>query len=143
MTNHYPLIGAHVSAAGGAWKAFENAEKIGAETIQIFGASPQSWAFKIPDKETILKFKDVWEKSNVKSVYLHGAYLVNLASPDAAAREKSVNNLSGHLAIAHALGTNGLIFHVGSGKNGMSKEEALQVAAKEIKEVLTAVPGET
>lgn len=120
---------------------FENAKKIGAETIQIFGASPQSWAFKIPDKETVEKFKITWGKSSVKSIYLHGAYLVNLASPDATAREKSVINLSGHLAIAHALGVNGLIFHVGSGKNGMPKDEALNLAAKEMKTVLKNVPG--
>lgn len=140
---NYPLIGAHVSVAGGVWKAFANAEAIGAEAIQIFGASPQSWAFKLPDKETVIKFKTAWEKSKVKSVFLHAAYLVNLASPDASARKKSVINLSGHLAIAQALGANGLIFHVGSGKGDMSKEEALKLAAKEMKEVLKNVPGAT
>jgi apurinic endonuclease APN1 len=140
MTNNYPNIGGHVSAAGGLWHAFENAETIGATAIQIFGASPQSYAFKLPDKETVTKFKTAWEKSGVKSVFLHGAYLVNLASPEPMARKRSVANLTGHLAIAHALGANGVIFHVGSGKDVMSKEEALKLAAKEMKEVLKNVP---
>lgn len=143
MANHYPNIGGHVSAAGGLWKAFENADTIGAETIQIFGASPQSYAFKLPDKETVTKFKTAWEKSMVKSVFLHGTYLVNLASPDPLARKRSAANLKGHLIIARALKANGLIFHVGSGKNSMSKEEALKLAAHEMKEVLKAVPGDT
>lgn len=143
MTNNYPHIGGHVSASGGLWKAFENAKAIGATAIQIFGASPQSYAFKLPDKETVTKFKTAWEKSDVKSVFLHGAYLVNLASPDPMARKKSAANLKGHLMIARALQANGLIFHVGSGKGSMSKEEALKLAATEMKEVLRAVTGDT
>ena len=141
--NMRPLIGGHVSASGGAWKAFENAERIDAEAIQMFGASPQSWSFVMPSAETIQKFRDAWQKSRVKQVYLHAAYLVNLASPDAEMRKKSIVNLAGHLAIASALRTDGLIFHVGSGKNSITKEEALNAAATGISEVLNNVPGET
>ena len=36
-------IGAHVSSSGGLTNAFERAQAIGAETIQIFGAPPQMW----------------------------------------------------------------------------------------------------
>ena len=51
-----PKIGAHVSAAGGLNLAVENAKKIGAETIQIFGSSPRQWSVKLPDKKTVELF---------------------------------------------------------------------------------------
>ncbi len=45
-------IGAHVSSAGGISKALDRGAEIGCETIQIFGSSPQSWAFKpVPEGE--------------------------------------------------------------------------------------------
>ncbi len=40
-------IGAHVGASGGLTTAFERAQAIGAETIQIFGAPPQTWRRRI------------------------------------------------------------------------------------------------
>ena len=39
-------IGAHVSTAGGLSKAVGRGLEIGCEAIQIFGSSPQGWAFK-------------------------------------------------------------------------------------------------
>ena len=48
-----PSIGAHVSSSGGVFNAIVNGERIGAETIQIFGASPYTWAARktIPSDE--------------------------------------------------------------------------------------------
>lgn len=135
-----PLIGGHVSAAGGVWKAIENAEAIGAECIQIFGASPRGWAARVPKKEDVAKYRAALEASGVKAVYLHAAYLVNLASPSVDLRKKSVQSLSDHLAIAEAIGANGLIFHIGSGKE-LPKEDAFKKAVEGMKAVLKAVPG--
>ena len=46
------LIGAHVSAAGGANKAIARAEEIGAECFQIFASSPRMWLSK-PIEDTV------------------------------------------------------------------------------------------
>src|SRR3989338_1837947 len=46
-SNYMLKIGGHVSTAGGLYKAIENAERIGANAIQIFGASPQQWYVKM------------------------------------------------------------------------------------------------
>ena len=37
------LIGAHVSPAGGLYKAVERGVELGAESIQIFNQSPRMW----------------------------------------------------------------------------------------------------
>lgn len=142
MKSQLPKLGGHVSVAGGLYRAIENAETIGAECIQIFGATPRGWNAKIPSNGDIKKFKKYREKSNVSAVYLHSAYLANISSPDEMIRFKSIKNLSDHLKIAEVIGANGLIFHLGSGKE-LSKDEANQKAVEGMKEILKNVPGTT
>jgi len=137
-----PKIGAHVSTAGGLWKAFANAEAIGAETIQIFGSSPQTWAVRMPDKETTRKFREEQERTGVGPVFLHAAYLVNIASPNPVVFENSKRSLIGHLRIADMIGAQGLIFHPGSTK-GESKDEALEREVSAMRAILKEVPGKT
>ena len=138
--NNRPRIGGHVSTAGGLFNAFPNADNIGAETIQIFGASPRQWLVgSLPD-QAVEKFNQFRKESKVKSVYLHGAYLPNLASLDESIFAKSVENLRVHFAIANRLEAQGLIFHVGSGKE-RSKEEAMNQAIEAMKEILKDASG--
>ena len=135
-----PHIGGHVSAAGGLSLAIDRAEAIGAETIQIFGATPRGWSAPLPTADKVREFQERIAKSSVKSVYLHAAYLPNLASPDPITRVKSVANLAAHLKIAETIGAVGLIFHLGSGKEA-PKAEALEESIAGMKEVLAKVPG--
>lgn len=139
---HHPFLGGHVSAAGGLAMAIDRAEEIGADAIQIFGASPRQWRARMPTEGEIAAYRARLEKSRVKKVFLHAAYLVNLASPDVQTRKKSIKNLAMHLKIADLIGANGLIFHVGSGKE-LPKMEAFGHVAAAMLEVLAAVPGHT
>lgn len=135
-----PLIGAHVSAEGGLVNAFDRAETIGATVMQIFGASPRMYRANPVKDEAVTAFQDRWQKSSVEAVYLHAAYVVNLATPEPESLEKSVKNLAAHLSIADQIGASGLIFHVGSGKE-MPKAEALAQAIAAMKEVLRRSSG--
>lgn len=137
----HPNIGAHVGAAGGLWNAVENARAIGATCFQIFGASPRQWRASMPRDAEIKKFKDALKKSGLGPVYLHAAYLINLASGDKELLKKSVENLTAHLKIAEALGAAGLIFHPGSWKGMKSKEEGLTQEKEAIRAILKSVPG--
>jgi deoxyribonuclease-4 len=137
-----PSIGAHVSVAGGLYNAFINAEKIGAECVQIFGASPKMWRAKQPDEAALKKYFEAQRLSRVGNVYLHASYLVNLGSDKDLNRENSVMSLIDHLAIADKLKARGLIFHLGSSMSG-TKEEALRFTVAGMKSVLEAVPGES
>lgn len=135
-----PLLGAHVSAAGGLWNAIENGERIGAECVQIFGASPRSYAASLPGPEAVEQFKSRLKSSSITSVFQHGAYLPNLGTADVMAMRKSVANLFAHLRIANLIGSGGVIFHVGS-PNGGDRKEALERAAAAMKEILKNVTG--
>ncbi len=135
-----PLIGAHVSAAGGLYHAIANGDVLGVEAIQIFGSSPQQWYTKMPSPQDAEDFKAHRKKSGVKAVYLHASYLVNLATPTALNWDKSVKSLTEHLKITEMIGADGLIFHTGS-KGDSDHSEALARVAKGMKQVLKAVPG--
>ena len=146
-----PKIGAHVSIAGGLFNCVENAKVIGAEIVQIFGSSPRQWHTRFPSKEEISEYQDKLKGSDLRGVYLHGAYLVNLASPDSTTLAKSIKNLSEHLQIAEMINAEGLIFHVGSGRPGAGivpafgdlsqKSEGLKQAIKAMKKVIQLIPG--
>lgn len=137
-----PLLGAHVSTLGGYINGIIKGEQIGAECIQIFGASPRSYGAPLPSEENVADFKRLFALSSLRALFLHGAYLVNLGSADTAILNRSVGNLTAHYKIANMLGAGGLIFHVGS-SNGGNREESLARAAKGITEVLKNVKGES
>ena len=142
MTSKSPIIGGHVSTAGGVWNAVANAKRIGADAIQFFGASPQMWVARGPKEEEAKRFREAYRASGINAAYLHAAYLVNLASSNDIFYLKSVKSLVDHMHIAEALGINGLIFHVGSSK-GMSRAAALAQEIEGMKRVLDEVPGTT
>lgn len=76
------LIGAHTSAAGGAFNALLEGSKIGATTIQLFTANQRRWDSKAIDQENV----DLWHKTlsetGIKDVMSHDSYLINLGAPD-------------------------------------------------------------
>lgn len=133
-----PILGAHVSVAGGLQNAFANAEKIGAKALQIFGASPRQWNAKLTDPEILKKYNEA--KIKDWPVFLHASYLPNLATPDEELYKKSIKNLSIHLQIADNLGAEGLIYHIGSHKNS-DPETAAKRISDGMHQVLKNVPG--
>lgn len=134
-------IGAHVSAAGGAWNAFERAEAIGANAFQIFGASPRAWKVKMPSEEEYQTFKDTRAASSIDGpVFLHASYLVNLGSPSSNIFHGGVSNLTKHYEICNGLGADGIMFHIGSWKD-TTREEGIANVVRGVKKVLEAVDG--
>ncbi len=137
-----PKIGAHVSTAGGLWTAFERAKEIGADCIQIFGASPRMWYAKLPSAEDIKKFKEEEKRTGIGLTYLHAPYLINLGTPNKDLLSKSVKNLSDHFKIAELIGAAGVIFHIGS-STGTDKDRSIEQVISAIKKILEDVPGKS
>lgn len=133
-------IGAHVSTVGGLYTAIERGEKLRAQSIQIFGASPRSWRAKVPTQSDVDLFKKTKKESGIQSVFLHAAYLVNIASASDDIYMFSKQSLIDHLSIAELIGAEGIIFHSGSSK-GISREEAIQKEVAAIKEILKTSKG--
>ncbi len=135
-------IGAHVSTEGGLVNAIERAQAIGAETIQIFGAAPQSWRKKEYSAEEADAFKAKAAEADVQPVFLHGAYLINLATSDPVGLERSVDSLIWSLDVCCKIGAQGTIFHLGSHR-GSGFEAVLPQVVSAVQRILEGSPGDT
>ena len=134
-------IGAHVSTSGGISKAVVRGQGIGCEAIQIFGSSPQTWAFKPVPGEQIELFKQGLADAGIGPVFLHAIYLINLGTPDKEKLKKGIDSLANYMKLAADLGATGVIFHPGS-HGGRGYEAILPQTVEAIKIVLdTASEG--
>jgi deoxyribonuclease-4 len=134
-----PLIGAHTN--GGITGAVKTALEIGAQSMQIFIGSPQTWKPPQPAGADIGQFKSDIKKYGLGPVFVHGNYLVNLASASRENLEKSVLNLYTALRLADQVGANGLVFHPGSAGSATRSEAIIRVLAA-LKVVLDGYSGQ-
>ena len=129
------LIGAHVSPAGGLWRAVRRGCELGAQAIQIFNQSPRMWrptAYSADDYE---RFRETMAASEIGAVMIHAVYLVNCASDDPAIREKSLASLTHSLRVGDAIGALCVVVHPGSAKTG-PVDEAIARAGELFKAAL-------
>ncbi len=112
------LIGAHVSPAGGLYKAVERGLELDAEAIQIFNQSPRMWRPTNYGEEDFARFRETREQSGIGGVLIHAVYLVNCASEDPDIRAKSLASLTHSLRVGDAIGADGVVLHPGSAKTG-------------------------
>ncbi len=134
-------IGAHVGASGGLITAFERAHDIGAEAIQIFGAPPQMWRRRKIREEECEAFRAGMEETGIEPVFLHGPYLINLATDKPEQLVKSKDALTADVQLASGIGASGVIFHVGSHK-GAGFEKVLPQMVAALQEVLDGTPDD-
>ena len=135
-------IGAHVSTAGGLATAFDRAEAIGAECIQIFESAPQQWGTAKLTDEQVAAFRARMAESGIAPVFIHGKYLMNLASADDKIFRTSVSTLRSSLNIAGRIGARGVIFHTGSHK-GLGLDAVFEQICDACVRVLAETPQET
>ncbi len=132
-------IGAHVSSAGGISKSVARAAGIGCETLQIFGSSPQGWAFKpVPEKE-VEAFRTASAEAGIGPAFLHAIYLINLGTSNPANLEKGVQSLINYMNLAADIEANAVIFHPGSHK-GAGYDAIFDQVVDSLKRVLDNSP---
>ena len=98
-----PLLGAHMSVAGGVSKALERGKSIGCDTIQIFTRNNNRWVSKPIPPEEIERFHEQVKATGIWPVFSHAAYLINLASPKDDLWEKSMEAFIDELVRAEKL----------------------------------------
>ncbi len=129
------LLGAHVSVAGGLYKAFSWIDKYHCECFQIFTKSQLRWTSPPLKKEDVGLWTEAWLASGKLPCVIHDSYLINLSSPEEELRQRSVNALVDELERAHALGIAYVNTHPGSHK-GAGAERGLKACARSLSEVL-------
>lgn len=103
-----------MSIEGGVFNAPLRGKEVGCDVIQIFTKNNNQWkSKKITDKE-ITAFKNNLNKTGIKAVASHDAYLINLASPNKDVYKKSLIAFYDEMQRAEALGLLYLVFHPGA-----------------------------
>jgi deoxyribonuclease-4 len=131
-------IGVHVGTAGGCWTAVERAVAAGANTFQMFSASPRMWKASPVKPEDAAKMQALRAKHDVGPVAIHASYLINLCSQTESVRENSTAAFRGEVERALALGAEYLVLHPGSWK-GLTREEGLRLAAQSIERAIDGI----
>lgn len=108
------LIGAHTSAAGGAYNALLEGKQIGATTIQLFTANQKRWQSKALDSEAIRKWKESLKETGIQQVMSHDSYLINLGAPNPENLQKSLTAFREEIQRCKQLGLAFLNFHPGA-----------------------------
>lgn len=134
-------IGAHVSTAGGPVTCFDRAEAIGAEAAQIFLTPPQQWRSSKVEPEAAEAFRERAKASSCGPVFVHGVYLINLATADETMLTRSTSSLKSALNSCSQLGIQGVIFHLGSHK-GQGLDAVFAQICKACGDVLEATPDD-
>ena len=106
-------LGAHVSAAGGVWRAFERAREIGCDAMQVFVKNANRWSAKPFADADVERFHQE-RAAQPMPVLAHASYLINLCSTDDATCRNSLEALADELQRCTALGVDGLVLHPGA-----------------------------
>lgn len=125
-------IGAHISAAGGLFHAFENTRRINGAAMALFLKSQRQWEAKPLDPEVVRKFKETAKAHNfdMSKVLPHGSYLVNMGNPDPEKREKSYAAFLDELKRCEELGIQLYNFHPGSTVGECTEKESIKHIAE-------------
>ncbi|MGQ9560507.1 MAG: deoxyribonuclease IV [Candidatus Oleimicrobiaceae bacterium] len=130
-----PILGAHVSIAGGLHKAPARGLAIGCDAIQIFSKNQVQWEAPPLTEEEVAAFKREFLQSGLACVVVHDSYLINLASPEQKVRTRSLEGLVCELVRAEQIGAPYLVMHPGA-HMGEGEEEGLRRIAEGVTQAL-------
>lgn len=135
-----PLLGAHMSIAGGYYKAVDAAGSFGMEVVQIFSKNNNQWAGKPIVDEDVKQFQGALARHNVGHPISHASYLINLAAPSDELWEKSIEGMIVELQRAELLGVKYVVVHPGAFTTTCEEEgiERVAVAVNRIHEQVHA-----
>ncbi|MFB6102116.1 MAG: deoxyribonuclease IV [Haloplanus sp.] len=127
-------IGAHVSVAGGVDNAVDNQRDVGGNCGQIFTHSPQVWQHpNVGDDEAAAFRADTADHLDGPWV-IHSSYLVNLCTPKADLREKSIHSMQREVDAAATLDIPYVNVHLGA-HTGAGVEQGLANAVSALDEL--------
>ena len=133
-----PLLGAHMSTAGGVGKAIERALSIGATAAQIFVKNNMQWFAPGPlAGHESDAFRDA--AAQLGAVFGHSGYMINLSATNPEFLEKSRRALGEELLRADQLGLPFLVLHPGA-HLGAGTEPGLAKVVESLDAVFAALP---
>lgn len=109
-----PILGAHMSIAGGYYKAVEIAQRCGCDCVQLFTKNNNQWRGKALVDDDCQRFQTALRELKISHPIAHDSYLINLAAPDDVLWNKSIDAFVDELERAERLGIPYVVTHPGS-----------------------------
>jgi deoxyribonuclease IV len=134
-----PLLGAHMSVAGGLPRAVERAIVHRCEAFQIFSKNANQWRGRVVPPEEVREFRDKVAAAGFTIVVSHASYLINLAAPNGLLRQRSMAAMGDEIDRAEALGLLGVVLHPGCYTQG-SEQAGLDLIAAALLDLFAARP---
>jgi deoxyribonuclease-4 len=132
-------LGAHMSIAGGYYKAVEAAGRCGMEVVQLFTKNNNQWRAKEIAADEVARFQATLRECKVEQPLSHASYLINLASGNAELWDKSVAGLIVELQRAEQLGIAYVVVHPGA-HPGIEEEAGLANVVRALDAIHTQLP---
>jgi deoxyribonuclease IV len=137
------LLGAHTIDVGGIHMAVRRAANAGMTALQVFTAKPMFYNDRISVRpERVERFRAALAATAIRPehVVAHGAYVLNVATPDEGKWARARDGLAKELERSTALGIGIVCFHPGAATDGDRTGAAKRIAAA-IVHALESVPG--
>lgn len=109
--------------------------------MQLFTKQANRWAERGCADDECRSFRDALAGTRVRATIAHDSYLINLASPDAVLRRRSIESFVAELERCEALGLTYVVSHPGNYID--DKASGVRRNADAISEALSRVPGKT
>jgi deoxyribonuclease-4 len=126
-------LGLHTSIAKSLENAALKAAEVGANTFQIFSASPRMWRASPPAPRAVKLLERARERYDLEPLVIHDNYLINLASCTETLRMRSIAAFRGEVERAIAIGAEYLVAHPGNCK-GHSVEQGIYAVIRSLAE---------
>lgn len=130
-------FGAHMSTAGGVWKALGRAKAIQCEVCQIFVKNNMQWFGKPYAEQDIRRFVAERADGRLVCVFGHAGYLINLAAPPSRNRDNSLKSLIQEIELATSIALPFLVLHPGA-HLGKGEREGIRQTVSGLNEVFRA-----
>lgn len=130
----FPILGAHMSMAGGFYRAIERGHDVGCRCIQIFVANNTRWRTRQITDQDVERLCAAVAQYDIKHLIGHSSYLINLATPDKVLWKKSLDAFVVELHRAERLGIKYLVLHPGA-YTSSSEESGLRQVIRALDEV--------
>lgn len=139
MTKNSPLIGAHVSIAGGFALAFERAYELGGTALQFFAKSPRGSASRKVTEAEAREVRAYAHRKEIKSGVIHASYLLNFAQK-MDSKHYQYRSLADDLENAEMLDLDGVVVHLGKTKDNDLKD-SIKIYAANVAHIVNHSPA--
>jgi deoxyribonuclease-4 len=129
-----------MSISGGCDRAVRSAHAFGFETVQLFTKNNNQWNAPPLNDAQVEAFRRALEETGIVDPVAHTSYLINMASPDDALWERSIDAMVVEVERCARLGIADLVVHPGA-HMGSGEDAGLARVASALDRVIEATAG--